>query len=457
MSRINGLFASNPFGAYAFLGRHHPAVRACIETILTEIANDGLVLISEKGTSKRRLREVWRKLKENKIPELRLNLCKHLKLYGNAWILPQSNLLGGKGDLLLMSPPRVLPDIDPVTDKIRGWAYRPGPGGAVVIPYDKVWHLRLFSMDDYRPLGDPPLSPAILDIEADLSASAFNNTVFQKGGLLGIIVSVKTPESDDPFSDDELDAVDDLQDRIDSQFSGAKAGQSVLVSNNVDNVYNVNPIGKLDASFKTLHYEVAKTIATCLGVPPEKIAVSRSDSLQYIPSLVEDSVNTAFDKVLNALTAYVDEFINEKIIKEYLGITDVRIRAGGRYGSLTKNAADVIKTLADAGPIITVNEALEKILGWEPLSSDNPRANWVLDNTINRDLESKPMMVDPGKTDLDLEKTSHISSSGFLAMCRQIKTGSFERRDKTYADDEAFCHVSIIDKWGVRYYENIRS
>lgn len=61
MSRIYGLFSSNPFGAFAFIARHHAAVRACISVILDEITNDGYVLISEKGTTKKRLKEVYRR------------------------------------------------------------------------------------------------------------------------------------------------------------------------------------------------------------------------------------------------------------------------------------------------------------------------------------------------------------------------------------------------------------
>lgn len=61
MSRIYGLFQQNPFGAYAFISRHHAAVRSCIQVILDEITNDGFVLISEKGTSKKRLKEVYRR------------------------------------------------------------------------------------------------------------------------------------------------------------------------------------------------------------------------------------------------------------------------------------------------------------------------------------------------------------------------------------------------------------
>lgn len=454
-SRLYNLFASNPFGAYAYVARHHSAVRACISTILDEINNDGYVLISEKGVTKKRLKDVYRKLKSINLPELRSNLCKHLKIYGNAWILPHTNLLGGKSDTLqLLSPTRILPDIDPVTEKIKGWFYRPGSidSNITYFPLDKVWHLRLYSVDDYRDIGDPPLAPALLDIEADMAASAFNNQVFQKGGLLGVIISVKVPEAD-PLSDEELDVAEDLQERINTQFSGAKAGQSVLVSPNIDNVYNPVPIGGLDSSFKTLHYEVQKTVAICLGVPPEKIAVSRSETLQYIPSLVEDSVNTSFDKAINTLVSYVDDFINETILREYYGITDIRIQAGGRWGSLTKNAADTIKALADSGPIITVNDALEKVLGWEPLPPDNPRGNIVLDNSQNRKMDSNPQLIDPEEEDLDLGKST-ISSASFIKWC-EMRQGSWEVKDKTYSSDDAIVHRVIINKWGVKYYENI--
>jgi hypothetical protein len=455
MSKIYGLFASNPFGAYAFVARHHPVVRSCLDVILNEISNDGVVLISEKGTTKKRLKEVWRKLKNNGIFRLRLNICKHLKLYGNCWMLPQTNGLGGKGDIMLLSPTRILPDIDPATDEIRGWLYRPGPGGSIFLAYDKVWHLRLESMDDYRPLGDPPLGPALIIIETSMNAISFNNQVFQKGGLMGIIIALKTHETIDPYDEDEdQDAVDEMTEKIETQFSGGKTGQSTFIGEGIENVYNVNPIGKLDGSHQMTMYEAAKTIAVCLGMPPEKIAVSRSSTLQYIPSLVEDSVNTQFDKMLNSLTQYVDDFINEKIIKERYGITDVILQAGGRYGSLTKNAADVIKTLADSGPVITINEALEKILGWEPLPPDNPRGHLVLDNTVNRDLEVVPMMVDPEKPNLDLGK--FINSTQFLDMAYRIKSGVFEKKDKTYAPDDSFCHRVIINKWGVKFYEEIR-
>ncbi len=60
MSRIYGLFSQSPYGAYAFVARHHPAVKACIQVILDEITNDGFVLIAKKGVTRKRLKEVYR-------------------------------------------------------------------------------------------------------------------------------------------------------------------------------------------------------------------------------------------------------------------------------------------------------------------------------------------------------------------------------------------------------------
>lgn len=463
MSRIYSLFSQSPFAAFAFISRHHPAVRGCVQTILDEIANDGYVLLSEKGTSKKRLKDVYRRLKAANLPEMRLTLAKHLKIYGNAWILPHNNLLGGKSDVMqILSPPRMLPDIDPVTDRIRGWLYKPGPGvGVINLPVDKVWHLRLFSVDDYRPIGDPPLSPAILDIEADMAASAFNNQVFQKGGMLGIILSVKVPDSVDPFGDEELNMVDELQEKLDTQFSGAKAGQGMLAVNNLDNVYNPNPMGKLDSSYSKLHYETAKTIALCMAVPPEKINISRSDSLQYIPSLVEDSVNAAFDKSLNSLVGYIDDFLNEKVLKERFGITDIILQAGGRYGALTITACQAIKTLADAGPIITVNDAYEKMLGWEPLASDDPRGLYVLDNTKGRmeglnssEVPRYPGIVAPFEENMDLGKS--LTFDQFIKLTESHPRG-ISKKDKTYYSDEnTKVHRLVSNKWGLKYYEELR-
>lgn len=400
MPATSGLYSlfHNPFAVYSFIVRNHAAVHSAISVIRDEIVNDGYVLISEKGLAKKRMREVYRLLKSHKIGHLRVEMAAQLKTYGNCWLYYDKR----SKELILLSPTKILPVIDPRTDKIVAWDYIVGATTKRYMLND-LMHLYLFSSDGYSGIGDPPLGPALVDIEADMAASAFNNEVFKKGGLMGIILDIEPPVND-PLADDANDLVEDLQDRIDAQYSGMKTGQSVLVTTNLKSVHNVSKIGELEGSWQSLRMEAAKTISVCLGVPPEKIAISRSSTLQYIPSLVEDSVNAQFDKSMFALTEVIDDFLNESFLRGILKIDDIMIEAGGRYGSLTKNAADTIKVLADAGPIITINEALDRILGWEPLSADNPRGQLVLDNSDNRDMNSTLAIQDPAKPNYDLGK-----------------------------------------------------
>ena len=448
MSSLYQLF-HNPLAVFAFIVKHHPAVHSAINVIREEVANDGFILRAEKGMTKKRLKEVYRVVKKHNIGELRVRMAAQLKIYGNIWV----RLNKDTGSIKLFAPTKLLPVIDTTTDKIKAWDFIQG-SKTTRYSYDDLLHLYLYSADDYSGLGDPPLGPALVDIEADMCASAFNNQVFRKGGLMGIILSIEPPNAGDPLADDPDDLVEEIQDRIDAQFSGARTGQSVLVGTGIKNVYNVSPIGKLDSSFQTLRMETAKTIATCLGVPPEKISISRSSTLQYIPSLVEDSVNASFDKSIYTLVEKVDDFINEKIMKEFLKIHDVVIEAGGRYGALTKNAAETLKTLAESGPIITVNDGLERILGWEALPPDNPRGMWVLDNTRGRSVGEKsseapryPELVDPEKPNFEVGKS--MTSDPLLDY---IKTGAYEYIDNTYSEDSEIVHFAKIRRGLAKYF-----
>jgi hypothetical protein len=459
---ISGLYQlfRNPFGIYKYLMQNHWAVETSINVIRREIANDGYIIRAKKGTTKKRLKDIHDILVKTGIPELRIKICSHIKLYGNCWILPE-----GKS-IKILSPPRMLPISDPISDKIIGWKYIDGHS-TKTYRLDQLFHLWQYSSDDYSGMGDPPLAPALVDIEADLAASNFNNLVFQKGGLLGIILSIDPPISD--LDDDPEEIVEELQDRIDAQYSGMQSGQSVLVASHLKNVYNVSPVGKLDSSFSSQRQETAKTIANCLGVPPEKIAVNRSDNLQYVPAFVEHSINSAFDKEITALTTLVDDFINEKIIKGIFKITDARIEAGGRFGSLTKTAAETVKILADAGPLLTVNQALEWILGFEPVSPDNERGQIVLDNSANRDSNSNPPIIDPEKIDLYLSMIKNPESLSQLKdfIDRSYKpilenlTNSFKtiRKkdyiDRTNAEDTDTANVAIIKRGRIRFYEEL--
>lgn len=450
MARLYNLFA-NPFGVYAFVARHHWAVKTSLAIIRDEISSDGFSLKAAKGVTKKRLKEVHDIVKDLKLAQLRLNMITHLELYGNCWVKPIKSAKEKYNlKLELLAPPKLLPIIDTTSDQIVGWDYYNGKSSEKFTLKD-LYHMYLYSVDNYREIGDVPLGPALIPIEADMAADGYNNQQFQTGGLFGLVFSVEVPQSDDPLSEDSYDVVEEFQDRLDSQYSGMKAANKPLVMNNLKTVHNLGSAKNLDMAYQTLHQETAKTIAFCLGVPSEKIGVSRSQTLQYIPSLVEDSVNSAFDKTLNNLTTLVDTFINEKILKDKLGITDIKLVAGGRFGALTKNAADTIKTLADAGPILTVNDALDKVLGWETLPPDNPRGSYVLDNTVNRDAEAVPQAIDPDKPDMDLVKK--VSSNDFLSLAREISSGTFEKKEVITDNDNEIVNELKLKGSNIKYFK----
>lgn len=459
-AKLYGLFQNNPFGIYSFVARHHWAVRTALQVVRDELVDDGFQLIGQKGTTKKRLRDVYRQLKALGLFELRINLCSHIKLFGNAWVLPHKNLLGGPQKFELLAPPRLMPVIDPITDQIMGWEYSVGRT-TITYPRDKLFQIYQYTVDNYKDIGDPPLTPAILAIEADLAGESYTNQQFQRGGFMGLILNMKT-DSSDPIARDAEDVVDDLQDKIDAQFAGVKAAQTVMVTTNLESATQLKP--PTENVFDQLHQMTAKTVAQCLGVPPEKIAISRSATLQYIPGVVEDTVNAQFDKSINALLSLVDEFLNDQILTDMLGITDVRIIASGRYGAMTLNAANTIKILADAGPLITVNQALDRILGWEPLAADNPRGNMVLDNSMNRDpmnapLTSEESVEDPnfGKAWLGVsgitDQRIGISSKEFVQWTETVRRGTFERKEVSDSPDYVECRVAKFKAGELKFYE----
>ena len=444
-SRIYDLFP-NPFAAYNFAARNHWAVRGALDIIRDEITNDGFYLKTTKGTSKKRLKEVYRLLKKLDINNLRVDIAYQIKLYGNCWILPHKNLLKKPGKLEILAPPRMIPIVDPVTEQIVAWNYK---YGRVARTYSakELLHCMDYSSDGYRELGDPCLGPAMLEIEADLSASNFNNQVFQKAGMMGVVFSIKIPDND-LFSEGADEIVDSIQDVIDSQYVGSKAALSPLVMSNLDKVYNVSPVGKLDSSFENLRMAASKTVSTCLGVPPEKIAVSRSNQAQYVPSLVEDSVNTRLDNTIGTLTYKVDDFINEKILKEILGIEDIRIVAAKRHGAITKNAADIVKLLADAGPIITVDEARSIFLGMDEVDPNQDRGRKILDNSENRDPNSTPQEISPVKDDLNLDK----AIDKIIEYDKTFNKHKKIIKNKNYADDSEEVMYLMWKKNNIDYY-----
>jgi len=400
-------YFANPFGVFAYISEQYWAIRRAIDLIREAVESDGFYLKSIKGTSETRLAEVYKILKNLKVDELRVELIAHLQNYGNAFILPHRTRTRGIIKLELLLPNKLLPIFDRSTEEIIAWEYTVG---RMKITYDvkDILHLKLPSLSSNK-IGSPPLVSAITEIETILHAMNLNNTIFQKGGLIGWLISLENPKDADGIpTARSSDWVKEVQAQFDFLHAGAKAGHGVLAMNNIKDVHQMMKPGELDANYLEGKDHTAKMVSTLLGVPSEKIGIPRSTTAQYQPSLVENVVNAQFDATINRLTSKIDGFLNQQILVNLLGIQDIKIVPSGRYGALTLAAAQTINFLATTGKIITVNEAREKILGWEPLPPNDPRGNIVLDNSplkaTGEGQTQLPDLLAPEQSDPDLNE-----------------------------------------------------
>lgn len=440
----------NPFEIYSYLYKNHPVVFSAVTIIREEMANDGYILKHMKGTPKKRLRSVYDLLKKQRIEKLRLDIATHLKLYGNAFLVQTKDRynkdLGQfkRETLELLNPQKIKPVIDYSTGEITAWKYRRGKTWEDY-PLDKMFHLWLFNADAEKQLGDPPLQSALLDCEIDLGIKTYTRQILEKGFLGSVVFGVDPPGDPDSWDYDVKRYVKDVSDTLTSQLTGANAGGSPLVVAGLKTQNNISPIGSQDGPFPELSKSNARIICMCLGVPSEKLGFNRSENLQYVAQFTEYTVNASFDKSIYCLVGTVDDFINDAYFKKIHGIDDVIIQAGGRFGSLTVTAAQVIQILATAGPIITVNDALEIILGWEPLPPENPRGRWVLDNTKGRmeggktnEVPRYPGLVNPEQEDLELTSSNRqlksVSWDSFWTTVGEIADSHSEK--KTVWDDD---------------------
>lgn len=379
-----------PFAPFTFFSEQHWATKAAIEIILTEVIHDGYSLVHDKNMSKAKIKYYEDMLKFYNIFDLRLTMLQNFLVYGNVLILPHKNFLRNTNFLEVMVMDRMMPVYDRCTEKLIGWDYWYGYT-SLFYSSDRLLHLKTKCLKNPE-IGLPPISPLVIDLEADLAASSLNSTSMHKMGCIGTLIALEDPNEKNNLNQRGTEKlVRRLQKEIHQQFSGIKGGHSILVSNYIKQVHKISQMGDFEASFMKFRTEVAKAVCTILKVPPEKISINRSSGLQYQAALVEDSINASFDKAIAAYMTIIDNFINEQILKGMLGIDDLAITANGRYGSLTLNGARALLTASQTGPLFDMNEGRTIFYGLPPLPPDDPRSYQVLDNSKNRDEKSTPI------------------------------------------------------------------
>lgn len=391
----------NPWGVFAYLAENYWAFQMSLDVFRREIRNDKFLPKYEEGTSKEDVVYFQRMAKRLKIRHNRTEAAIHLKTYGNCWFLPYTNKAGGLERLELLFPDRMFPLYDDQTDTIIGWEYVRGRK-VDRYPVDRLLHLMLPSVKSDQ-LGSPPAASMVTLMEADMYGDMLNSMVRQRGGVLKAVIGLDAPEGNKlpRGSEEDEDYMDRVQSRIDTVFSGARSGQSIAVMENVRGVFPLSNIGEMENNFRESKDQTGKYVAFSIGCPSEKIGIPRAPNIQYVPGFTQNQLNLDFDKECNSLMELVDDFFNEEVFVKRCRITTVRIQASGRFGAATLAAAQTIESLSKSGFKPTHNECRTRLMGWEELPPDDPRANETIDTSLNRDPESTPNQQVPPPDDMD--------------------------------------------------------
>jgi len=406
-------FFPNPFGVFSYFEENYWAVGRCIDLMRETIRNDGFALKAADGVSQEKLVDYYKQLNDLDIKTLWVEYCIHKALFGNFFGMAHYGKRSRKVvKYEILYPPRLIPVINNNTEEIDSYEYYVGRIRRFYT-LEEVDHA-MNPTTQGKALGPPPLLSCTVEIETALTTMNFNNDVMQKGTLLGKIIALEVPEGDSITNSVNSDWVRQVQNHLQYLHSGTKSGQGMAAIAGVKNVYDITKPGEVELNFRESRPELDKRISNRLGIPSEKIGVPRSATLQYQPSLVENVVNAQFDATINSYTVDAADFFNKFLLQDKLGIYDAKLVPAGRYGAITLAAAQTIKELAAGGPIITVNEAREKILGWEPLPPGDPRGNMVLNNATGVPLEQGPTMIAPEVLDpeLNLDKDFDKISQG---------------------------------------------
>lgn len=381
----------HPFMMFAFIGDNYGPAWKAVAAVVEEVSRDGWVLIANDGVSKKQVKAAYQLMKDYDIDNLRLTLVRDLRVFGNAFVLRDSNVLGGTTGLTHLLPERILPAWDRDEDKILGWLYLSGDK-KIALPMKKVDHLMTYS-NRSNVMGTPALASVVTQIEADLHAGVYNNTLMQKGGLLQALVSLDKIESTLINDKAYLQLAQAMQKYFDKRFSGIRSGGSLAFSPNIKNVYQLNKIAEMDGAYKTLSEKAEHATCSALGVPPERIGLSRTSQYQN-NSLIDDSVTLSFDNSLYFLLKIVDKYINDVVLPQHLGITNIKLHAKGEFSSISKTAAEFAKYVSEIGaPSMSVDEFRVRVLHWEPIGGTLGR---TLLGTV---IQSKDAMGNPVLTD----------------------------------------------------------
>lgn len=358
----------HPFQMFAFIADNYWPARACRWAVIDEVNRDGWVLVAKENIPKYQIKAAYNVLKDIDIDEKRLRLIDTLGTFGNAWVLNTKNAFGGFQELECLLPERMVPDWDRFQDKVTQWIYLQGTR-KIVFNLDEVDHIKNITPRS-NVMGNPCLAPVVVDVEAAMHSSVYNNTLMQKGGLIQAVIALGKMETSSINDKTSIQTALAMQKYLDKRFSGVRAGGGLAVIPNVENIHILNKIQEMDTAFKNQNNLAELRVCSSYGVPPERIFKPRGS--QYRNTVeIADSTALAFDNRIFYLVKKIDEYINTKIIQEYLGIRGIRLQQRGEFNSLTKTVAEVAAALAQAkAGLMSVDEFRVRLLHFEPFGGE---------------------------------------------------------------------------------------
>lgn len=351
-----------PNKLYTFIGEKYWAAAKCRRSSRVEFERDGYVLI-ETGASKRDIKKVNAFLNDLNIPRKRSDMFDHIKTFSNFWVSKERGKFGGIEDINILTPSRIQPIY--ILDELVGWEYT-WNGKNERLTLDQVDHVKTYGLRDNY-LGEPMLSSVVVDIEADLHASVYNNTLWQKGGLIKAIVGLEAFEGDIISNENTyISFAKKLQTLFTMQFAGMRGAGSLLFTPNVKGIWPIVNPKDLEGAFDKTSDKIAIRTAELYGCPPEVLGIPRSSQYTNKAAILDFS-SLAIDNDNYYVASIVDEYINSLIV-EFLDIENIFIRQAGEFSAVSPAAAEMVFKLAQSGcDFMTVNEARVKLFHWEPL------------------------------------------------------------------------------------------
>lgn len=352
----------NPFAVYAFLGENYWAAVESRRQVRVEVLNDSYVFHSLPSVSRKQVRLAWDLLNELGLLSQIDTMVDHLNLYGNCWLLPERNLLNGLLRYTVLQPERMLPRWDTYKLHVIGWEYQ-DQGRRVYYEKDELVHLYTYSART-ADMGAPTLSGVVVAMEACMYADLYNSTVFQKGGMIGNIISLKTDPNNSLINEKNWSLLaDTVQAKFDKRYGGVRGAGQNVISPWVEKVFNLSKPGDMDGTHRWYTDATDRKVAMLLGCSPERIGVPITSQYQD-KGLVADRVTELFDNKVNYLANICYDLCN-KVLQDN-GIKGVMITSGGAYKSTAVAASQFGLQIAQIGGVMTVDEYRVNVLKMEP-------------------------------------------------------------------------------------------